>query len=86
MRIKKTSDGYTLWLSASDTYNWAHKPGACWPCSMLADKRLRVSVDSNGIYDLQIDGRDGDCPADELQAVIADHLPADCRKYWPVWA
>ena len=87
MRIKSTgANSYTLWLSATDTYNWAHKPGAHWPCSDLSGHRACVCVDSNGLCDLTIDGKyDQDCSGNELSAIVADHLPASYRHLWPVW-
>ena len=85
MRIKGSADGYAMWLSARDTYDWAHKPGAAWPGSTLANKRVVVSVDSNGLYDLTIDGREGDCDGNELSAIVADHLPKAYRHMWPTW-
>lgn len=93
MRIKVHTDesrggayGYTLWLSARDTWAWAHRPGAAWPCSTLEDKRLAVSVDGNGLWDLTVNGRsDADPDSNELAAIVADHLPKSCRGLWPVW-
>ena len=78
--------GYVMYLSANDTYAWAHKAGACWPCSRLSNHRAVISVDSNGLYDLTIDGRENAyIDADELQACVSDHLSADLRHLWPVW-
>lgn len=88
MRIKAWPDntGYSMWLSANDTYNWAHRPGKSWPCSQLSGKRLVVEVDSNGLCDLAIDGRtDTDCDGSELDAIVDDHLPAYLRHLWPSW-
>jgi hypothetical protein len=91
MRIQKNSSptgaivGYTLWLSANDTYHWATRPHMRWPCSDLSGNRLMVYVDSNGLCDMTINGEDGDCSGNELDAIIADHLPADCRHLWPCW-
>lgn len=85
MRIRHLSNGYGLWLSANDTYYWAHKPGASWPCSDLADHRVYVGVDSNGLCDFAIDGEPGDCDGNELEAIVSDHLPEDLKKYWPCW-
>ena len=94
MRIKRHTDGdgaivgYTMWLSARDTYDWAHRDGARWPCSATSDRRLVVGVDGNGIHGLAVDGHedhDGDIGSDELGAIVADHLPADCRHLWPTW-
>jgi hypothetical protein len=77
--------GYIMKLSANDTYLWAHKPGAIWPCSQLSGKRLVVCVDDNGLCDISINGRDSDCDGNELDAITADHLPEDLRHLWPVW-
>jgi hypothetical protein len=90
MRISKHQDngrvtGYTLWLSATDTWLWARKPGAIWPCSTLSNNRLMVMVDRNGLCDLTINGRDGDCDGNELDACVADHIPDDCKHLWPTW-
>ena len=89
MRIKRNIDGsgYTLWLSAADTYAWAHRPGAAWPCSTLADHRLRIEVDQNGLCYLTVDGKSAGNNIDgqELDSCVAYHLPADCRRLWPTW-
>lgn len=91
MRISKHKNdkgaiiGYAMWLSARDTYDWAHKVGASWPCSTLSGERCMVGVDSNGLYDFTLNGRYGDCDGTELDAIVSDHLPADCRHLWPVW-
>ena len=97
MRIKKHRDdsgaitGYTIWLSAADTYAWARKPGAAWLGSTLSGERCMVQCDSYGLCDFTLNGRpmdEHDCAdisGDEINACIADHLPADCRHLWPVW-
>lgn len=91
MRIQRhrngeTITGYTMWLSSSDTHHWARKPGASWPCSTLSGDRCVVVVDSNGLCDMAINGQSGaECDGTELDAIVADHLPADCRHLWPVW-
>lgn len=86
----KNSDGkitgYRLCLSARDTTVWATRPNRNWPCSTLRGSRFTVSVDQNGVYDLTVNGRDaGDIDGNELDAIVADHLPADCQHLWPVW-
>ncbi len=88
MRIKKHSDmDYTMWLSANDTYRWANKPGARWPCSQLADRRIVVEIDANGLCDYAIDGGHGyqNIDGSEIEACVSDHLPADLRHLWPAW-
>ena len=77
--------GYTLWLSASDTEAWARKPGAAWPCSTLRGHSVRVDVDANGLYACTLGGKNADADGNELDACVADHLPADCRHLWPCW-
>jgi hypothetical protein len=74
MRTQIFDSGARLWLSANDTYCWAHSPNDCWPCSELAGKRLFVEYDGGGLVDLAINGRIGDCPAHELTAIVSDHL------------
>jgi hypothetical protein len=90
MRLIRGTNGYTLWLSANDTNAWASKPGAAWPCSDLSGRRVVVTVDSNGLCGLVIDGKhdyDYDCDSDsaELCAIVSDHLPKALRALWPVW-
>ena len=73
MRILKNEFGTRLWLSANDTYEWAHKPGAAWPGSFLSDKRVFAEFEANGdLIDLGINnGRgDQDCPSDEFDAIV----------------
>lgn len=78
MRTLIHDNGFTLWLSANDTYDWAHRVNDSWPCSTLSNHRLTASFDSNGLYDLTIDGKclsgEGYCEVDahELSAIVAD--------------
>ena len=74
MRTQVFDSGVRLWLSANDTYCWAHRPGARWPCSELSGKCLFVEYDQGGLVDLTIDSRLGDCPDHELTAIVSDHL------------
>lgn len=85
MKVKETPHGVTLWLSADDTYRWAHKSGASWPCSTLSGKRLCASFDSKGLCVLTINGRDGDCDASEFNAITSDHLAAKLSKTNPAY-
>ena len=82
MKTQISSTGFKVWLSANDTYNWAHKAGASWPGSELSGKRLFAEYDSNGLCDLAIDGSsDSDCSSTELGAIVSDvmagKLPAN---------
>ena len=75
MRVKKSDHATQLWLSANDTYNWAHKSGAAWPCSVLSGHRLYAEFDAdNDLIDIAIDGKSKDCPADEFNAITSDYL------------
>ena len=85
MRLQVFDSGFNLWLSARDTYDWAHRAGASWPCSTLSDKRLFVQFDSNGLLDLSINGRDGDCDGHELSAMVCDHVADKLPKDNPAW-
>ena len=85
MRIKKHDDGYSIWLSANDTYNWANKSDRSWPCSVLADNRFFASVDKNGLCDFTLNGKMACVDDNELVACITDHLPDDLKRYWPCW-
>ncbi len=83
MRLTETPDGgLKLWLSARETNNWATRPGANWPCSILRGRCLFVEFDGCGdLIDLAIDCRSGgrltdDCSADELNAITTDHIAA----------
>ena len=89
MRLKDNGDSLTIWLSARDTYEWAHRPGAAWPCSTLADKRVCASFDAHGLVESTVNGRwDNECDGHEFNAVIADHaktrLPKDHPCYFVV--
>ena len=69
MRIKDNK----IWLSARDTYNWAHRPGANWPCSQLAGHRVFAEFADNGdLIDYAIDGRIKDVDTNEFNAIMGD--------------
>jgi hypothetical protein len=76
VRVKIHDNSVTLWLSEKDTWDWAHRPGAAWPCSQLADRRLMACFDRHGLVDLAIDGGRGDqdVNADEFNAITSDFL------------
>jgi hypothetical protein len=86
MKLLDQGNAVVLWLSAQDTERWASRPGAAWPCSTLAGKRVWASFDTNGLYELAINGRtDVDCDAHELSAICADHLEQRIRPDHPVY-
>jgi len=81
MRITKTEYGTQLWLSANDTYSWAHKSNAKWPCSVLSGHRLYADFDRYGnLADFTIDGKCKDCPVDEFDAITSDFLNKENQK------
>ena len=77
------SGGFKLWASADDTYSWAHRAGAAWPCSTLSGRRVFAEFDDNGVLDFAINGGRGEQDADghEFAAMVSDmmrgHVPAD---------
>jgi hypothetical protein len=86
MRVSINPSSVKIWLSANDTYNWAHKSGASWPGSQLSGCRLFAEFDSNGLLDLAIDGRsDTDCDGNELSAICADHLARKLPREHPAY-
>jgi hypothetical protein len=73
MRKQQFGSTIKIWLSANDTYRWAHKAGAAWPCSTLSGRRVFAELDRGDLVDLAIDGkRDVDCDGNELNAILAD--------------
>lgn len=77
--------GYTMKLSAKDTYDWAHRTGSKWPCSQLSDNRCVIVVDANGLCDFTLNGDDADIDCNELEAIISDKLPKYLRHLWPTY-
>ena len=76
MRKVENGNFVKLWLSANDTFSWANKSGAAWPCSFLSGKRLFAEFDQGDLIDLDINGGRGsqDCPSDEFNAITDDFL------------
>ena len=76
MRLRDDGNAVFVWLSARDTEDWATKPGAAWPCSTLRGKRLFAAFDTNGLYDLTVNGRPAhdDLDGHEFNAITADHI------------
>ena len=84
MRIKIYDNGVQLWASANDTYDWARKPGAHWPCSMLANKRVFAEFDCNGLLDYAINGKYcDDFDVHEFNAMCADMIGEKLPKDHP---
>ena len=86
MRVADSGDAVTLWASAADTYDWAHRSGAAWPGSTLSGDRFCATFDTNGLLDLTVNGRDaGDVDSHELSAICADLLSERIGEDHPVW-
>lgn len=83
MRVERQGETIKLWLSASDTYNWAHKTGAGWPCSYLSGKRLFAEFDAGGLVDCAVNGEfDGNLPVDEFNAITDDAMMLSGSEYY----
>jgi hypothetical protein len=78
MRTQRNPNSVKVWLSASDTYNWAHRPNASWPYSTLSNHRVFAEFEANGdLVDFALDGKADDNQVDghEFRAMIADLVP-----------
>ena len=88
MKWIATPTGFKLWLSAQDTFQWASRLNSRWPCSVIADRRLFVEFDSNGLMECAVvNGGRGDqnVPADELNAIVYDHVRTRLSQDNPAW-
>jgi hypothetical protein len=85
MRKQITETGVKLWLSANETWQWANSEGERWPCSQLAGSRLFAEFDRNGLCDLAIDGKSGDCDANEFSAIASDFLRGKLPENHPCY-
>ena len=75
MRTQKYDKTVKVWISANETYDWAHKSGASWPCSTLSDKRIFAKFDNGDLVDIAINGKDGvEVDGNEFNAIIEDFL------------
>ena len=87
MRIKVDNSGFALWLSAHDTYEWAHRPGAQWPCSTVKGRRVAIFVDMTGLVEFTVNGQDGvDIDEAELSAMMADFVRNVLPRNHPAYA
>ena len=87
MRTRIDTNSFTIWLSAHDTYSWAHRSGSSWPCSESSDKRCRADFDENGLVDLTVNGREAsaELSAWELNAIVSDYAREVLPSSHPVW-
>jgi len=73
--MKIIYDGHSIKMFASkkDTYAWAHKPGAAWPCSQLSGKSLFVELWYGDLVNITVNNKYGvDIDSNELHAFIED--------------
>jgi hypothetical protein len=85
MRLTQNDDYVMVWVSAKETYEWAHKSYASWPCSELSSNRFFAAFDRNGLYQFTMNGKDADVSSDELMACCADFLyPKLTEGHW-IW-
>ena len=83
LTANKEISGYTMWLSKSDTENWANRPHNSYPCSTVEGKAIVIEVDSNGLCGgKNLDNVD----SHELEAIVTDHLPKKYQHLWPISA
>lgn len=85
MRARIYDSAVVLWLSRDDTRQWAERPGSRWPCSYLSGKRVMCSFDASGLVDITINGRYGDCPSSEFNAITSDYLRERLPENHPAW-
>jgi hypothetical protein len=93
MRARVTRDQVTVWLSATDTYWWTHRPDLSWPGSRLSGHRMVAVFDRNGLCDYSVDGvygpdweqRHGSIEASELNSMTADFLSRRVPPHHPVF-
>ena len=75
MRVRDDGTSILLWASENDTYDWAHRSGNSWPCSTLNGHRFFAGFDSDGLYELTVDGKHSETvniDGYELSACCAD--------------
>ena len=79
MRTQRFGNTVKVWASARDTYDWAHKPGAAWPCSTLSGHRFYAEFQGGDLVDLTVDGSsdEPDFDGHEFNAFIQYMLGTD---------
>jgi len=77
MRIRVDKDSVSIWLSATDTENWAQgflDGGKRWPASGLAGNRVYAYYTARGLEEITFNGRSHDLfDGHEVNNCIADH-------------
>ncbi len=77
MILRYHSVGVVVYVSARETYAWAHRPNCRWPCSTLAGKRFMFELDSRGnVVDYHVNGRYNESvDTTEFHAMMKDFTP-----------
>ena len=85
MRVEVNEHDVSLWLSARDTYAWANKTGASWPCSTLSSKTVFAQFDRNGLVEYRINGKHCEVDGPEFDAITSDHLKEKLHESHPAY-
>ncbi len=85
MRIEYGDDFVFLFAEKCDTWNWAHRPDSCWPCSELAGHWIQAQWDKNGLTELIVSGQQLDVSVDEFNAFTSDMLKDSLPETHPCW-
>lgn len=81
MKLRDNGTSFVVWVSAQETRHWAR----WWPCSGLSGRRVMAAFDTNGLYDLAVDGKDWDGDANELSALVADFAGRRIKEGHPCY-
>ena len=85
MRTKIYDNQVMVWLNADETDTWGRK----WPCSGFRGERVFAAFDSNGIYDMTVNGKEtydrDDIDGNAFSCCIADHLRHKLNENHPVY-
>ena len=82
-RVTVYDDSVTVQLSAADTFRWANRPGASWPCSTLSLHAVWAQFDRGGLIDVRapkdMDGAEFDAiMQDATRGRIPSGHPCEC--------
>lgn len=85
MRLRDNGAFWSVNLSADETYDWANRSVASWPCSRLAGKPIWAQFDkrTGDLVDLTIRNRRTDIDSHEFNAIMADLVnPKAIARGW----
>ena len=90
-KIKDSGEAFTIWISAVETADWAKGlyGNGTWPCSLLADSRLRATFDIGGLLEYTVNGKDFgpryEIGASEFNACVSDFARKLLAKEHPCY-